>query len=488
MSIPVCAVRPFLRALAGLLVTGGLSGLSLPVSAAQTAPVATRTCHLPGHEMPLRCFTLDVPRDYAQATKGKLSLHVAVAPAFREGSKPDPLFVLAGGPGQSGSSLAWTLESAFLRARATRDIVLIDQRGTGKSGKLSCPDLERSEEMDPERGEQLLASCLRSIKVDLNDYSTDAAVDDLERVRLALNVAKINLWGGSYGSRLAQAYARKYPQNVRAMVIDGVVSPAQNVALMGSETGRAMKLLRQQCDQDAQCRAAFPQFGAQLDALVARAVRGNETIQFVHPVTGKKLQMPFRLDGFGEQVRAMLYMPATAVRLPWLVMQAHEGNWQPFAAMAFSGAGAEDGMAVGLQLAVLCSEDLPYMTAAQIQHDQGLSFLGDSWSRRMQRFCGMISVKPHARAQDSVIQTPTLLLSGLRDPVTPPERALEALRTLPRGQHLQAAAIGHIVTPHGCGPKLLRQFLDAPEQKLDGHCLQDLTAPSFVVSAAGAQP
>lgn len=487
MSIPVCAVRPFLRALAGLLVTGALSGLSLPVSAAQAAPVATRSCHLPGHEMPLRCFTLDVPKDYAQSTKGKLNLHVAVAPAFREGSKPDPLFVLAGGPGQSGSSLAWTLESAFLRARATRDIVLIDQRGTGKSGKLSCPDLERSEEMDPDRSEQLLATCLRSLKVDLNDYSTDAAVDDLEQVRLALNVAKINLWGGSYGSRLAQAYARKYPQNVRSMVIDGVVSPAQNVALMGSETGRAMKLLRQQCDQDPQCRTAFPQFGAQLDALVARAVRGNETIQFIHPVTGKKLQVPFRLEGFGEQVRSMLYLPATAVRVPWLVMQAHEGNWQPFAAVAFSGS-VGDGMAIGLQLAVLCSEDMPYMTAAQIQIDQGLSFLGDSWSKRLQRFCGMISVKPHARAQDSVIQTPTLLLSGLRDPVTPPERALEALRTLPHGQHLQAAAIGHIVTPHGCGPKLLRQFLDAPEQKLDGHCLQDLAPPSFVVSAAGAQP
>lgn len=470
----------------GLGALGALMALlASPLALAAQAGVR---CHLPNHDMPLRCLTLDVPKDYAQPGKGSLKLHVALAQAFREGAKPDPVFVLAGGPGQSGSSLAWTLDNGFQRARATRDIVLIDQRGTGKSGILTCPELARSEEPDPDKQEQMLATCLRGMKVDFNDYSTEVAARDLEQVRLALGADKINLWGGSYGTRLAQAYARLYPQRVRSMVIDGVVAPEQNVALMGGETGRAMKLLRQQCEQDAQCRATFPQFGAQLDALVARAARGNETIQFVHPLTGKAQQIPFRLDGFGEQVRSLLYLPSSAVRLPWLVMQAAAGNWQPFAALAAASGQPDDGMAVGLQLAVLCSEDLPWMTPAQLQAEPGLSFLGDSWSRRLQRFCAMIEVKPHPRPANTLIQAPTLLLSGLRDPVTPPGRAEEALRYLPHGQHLQAAQLGHIVTPHGCGPKLLRRFLDAPEQKLDGKCLDEVAAPSFVLSNAGAQP
>ena len=476
-------------------VLAALAALAPLVSAAAPAApanpdrlAAASNCHLPGHDMPLRCFVIDVPKDYAQPGKGTLKLHVAVAPAFREGARPDPLFVLAGGPGQAGSIMAILLDSTFNHARATRDIVLIDQRGTGKSGKLGCPELDRTDVIDPDQQDQMLAACLRGMQVDFNDYSTEAAARDLEQVRLALNARQVNVWGASYGTRLAQAYARLYPQSVRSMVIDGVASPQQNIGLMSRNTGRAMALLRQQCEQDAQCRTTFPQFAAQLDALIARSAKGNEIIHFINPLNGKAQQLPFRLDGFGEMVRSMLYAPHQAVRLPWLVMQAHDGNWQPFMAQAFSGGEMGQSMAIGLELAVLCSEDVPYMSPDQIQAERGLSFIGDSWSKRLQRYCAVIHVKPHPRQDNRVIQTPTLLLSGVRDPVTPPESAEEAMRTLPNSQHLQAPQLGHNVSMFGCAPKLLRQFLDAPEQKLDGKCLAELPASPFVMSAAGAQP
>ncbi len=455
---------------------------------AASAATPGKVCHLPGHEMPLRCLTVEVPRDYAQAAKGVIKLHVAVAVAFRENAKPDPLFVLAGGPGQAGSGLAALLENGFHKVRATRDIVLIDQRGTGKSGKLACAEMDKIEIDDPDLAEQEVVRCLRSLKVDFAEYSTEAAARDLDRVRQALQLEKINIWGGSYGTRLGQAYARLFPSHLRSMILDGVVSPTQNVALFSDDAGRAMGILRSQCQQDAQCNAAFPQFAAQLDALVARAARGNEMIRFVHPATGRPMQLPLRRELFAEQVRGLLYRPQSAVRLPWLLMQASQDNWQPFVAMAMAGGGGEDGLALGLTLAVLCAEDVAHLTPAEIAAEQGFSFLGDSWTKKLLRLCEVIHVPARPRPAMTSIQTPTLLLSGQRDPVTPPARAELALRYLPNGQHRVAQQVGHIVTPYGCGPRLLREFLDAPDKKLPAKCLSEITSSPFVMSAAGAQP
>ncbi len=447
-----------------------------------------QVCHLPGYEQQLRCLTIDVPRNYAQPAKGKLALHVTVAPAFRENAKDDPLIILAGGPGQSGSSVVGLLDSAFQRVRATRDIVLIDQRGTGKSGKLSCLALEKKEIDDPVLAERELTACLGSFKVDLSDYSTDNAARDIEQVRLALKSKTINLWGGSYGTRLAQAYARLFPTTLRSMILDGVVSPEQNVGLFSGDAGRALALLRQQCEQDAACRSAFPNFSAKLDELALRAARGDEVIRFVHPVKGHPMSTPLRLQEFAEQIRGLLYAPQTAVRVPWLVMQAAEGNWQPLVANGYGGGRPEDGMAIGLTLAVLCAEDVAWLSEAEIEAEQARSFVRDSWSRKMQRWCQVINIPKRARPTQTPIATPTLLLSGRLDPVTPPERAEAAKRHLSRAQHLVVMQGGHIVSRLGCGPKLMRRFLDEPEQKLDAACLSEIVASPMVMSAAGAQP
>jgi pimeloyl-ACP methyl ester carboxylesterase len=472
----------------GSLLFSGLCMLAaLPGAQAEAVGPIGKVCHLPGHDDILRCLTVDVPRDYAHPAKGSIKLHVAIAGAVRAGVKNDPLFVLAGGPGQSGSSIAWTLDTGFRRARATRDIVLIDQRGTGKSGKLTCPELESSETLDPVQQEKETAACLASLKVDFNDYSTEAAARDIERVRLALHHQQINLWGGSYGTRLAQEYARLFPASVRSMVIDGVVSPLQNVADLSPDIERALGLLRRRCADDPQCKAAFPHFDAQLDALLARAASGNEMLRFAHPVTGEPLVLPLSVNGFGGQLHGSLYQPAIAVRLPWLVMQAAAGNWQPFMANSFSGYNpSDDGISVGLHLAVLCGEDLPYLTPAQMKLDPTIT--GSGATQRLLRLCPPLHIAPRRRAGTSIIAAPTLLLSGRLDPVTPPGRAEETLKYLSHGQHVIAQHAGHGVTSAGCGGKLLRQFLDAPDQKIDAKCLSELPAAPFVLSGAGAAP
>lgn len=467
----------------------GLCVAGLTTSAALAANLPGKVCHLPGQDTPLRCVRVSVPLDYSNPSAGQIQLHVTIAPAFRENAKPDPVFILAGGPGQSGSSIIGLLDSGLQRVRATRDIVFIDQRGTGKSGKLSCDSLQKSDTLDPDVGEQEVITCLQSLRSQLPLYGTAAAVQDMDKVRQQLGFSKINLWGGSYGTRLAQAYAHQFPAQLRSMVIDGVTSPQQNIGLMGAETGRAFQLLREKCQQDKACHSKFPQFAEHLQTILERAQSGKQIIHFKHPVTGKDGQMPLRFEGLAEVIRSMLYHPSTASRLPWLIEQAYQDNWQPLLAISITNQSwSQDGMALGLTMAVLCAEDVGYITSAQAQAEVGRSFLADSWTKKMQRWCSALNLPQQPRPATGPLQVPTLVLSGQYDPVTPPARAQQAMQFLAHGQHLIAPQVGHIVTPHGCTSRLLRQFFDEPNKKVDGACLAEMGKAPFVMSASGAEP
>ena len=223
--------RPILPALFALLYSA--SALATPPAASASASAVTaakpaaRSCHLPGAEETLRCLSIPVPLDYAAPAAAGLKLHVTVAPAFREPARPDPLFVLAGGPGQAGSDVLPLLSAAFKRVRATRDIVFIDQRGTGLSGKLDCETPPNEEMLSDAEIEAGLRRCIGTKPAPFAAYTTAAAARDIEQVRRALGYGKINVWGGSYGTRLGQAYARAFPDSVRSLVLDGVAAPDQ---------------------------------------------------------------------------------------------------------------------------------------------------------------------------------------------------------------------------------------------------------------------
>ena len=238
-------ILPALLALPLLLAAG---------SASAAAPAMTdRSCHLPGVVEALRCVSVTVPLDHAQPQGPTLALHVTVAPAFRQGSRSDPLFVLAGGPGQAGSDVLVLLKAAFDRVRATRDIVFIDQRGTGRSGKLGCVSKPEHETMGDAELMAELRACIAANTSPLSAYTTLAAARDLESVRLALGYGQVNLWGGSYGTRLAQTYARAYPSSVRALVLDGVAAPAQVIPAGGRDSQTALDGVFAACAKDAAC-------------------------------------------------------------------------------------------------------------------------------------------------------------------------------------------------------------------------------------------
>ena len=478
--------RSILPALLALLFAG-----SAPAAGAPEAPgsskIAARTCHLPGAEESLRCLTIPVPLDYARSATKDLKIHVTVAPAFREGARGDPLFVLAGGPGQAGSEVIMLLSTAFKRVRATRDIVFIDQRGTGLSGKLDCESRPEHETMSDAELETEVRKCITNSRAPFAAYTTANAARDLDEVRRALGYRKVNVWGGSYGTRLAQAYARAFPGSVRALVLDGVAAPDQVIPAGGRDGQAALDKLFAQCASDAGCNKAYPNLRAEFDSLAARAEAGIK-LSITDPRTAQPTTVTMTGPRFTGTVHSILYSPADARRLPFLVHSAWRGRWEPFVARQnlsgdFAG---EGGAAFLLHLAVVCAEDVPRMTPGLMKDEDAL--ITRAWAGRMPAMCKTMNVPAVPYAAPTMIEAPALLLSGALDPVTPPRRAESAARHMRKARHLVVTNAGHGVSQLGCAPRLLREFLDKPGAALDATCLAEIPPPTFQLGSAGPQP
>lgn len=466
-----------------------LAALWLATSAASAAPTAaTRSCHLPGAVDALRCVSIDVPLDHAKPAGEQLKLHVAVATAHRAGTRDDPLFVLAGGPGEAGSDVVGVLSTAFSRVRATRDIVFIDQRGTGRSGKLDCKSKPEHERMTETQLEAELLACIAAAKTPWGAYTTEAAARDIELVRRALGYRTVNVFGGSYGTRLGQAYARLYPASVRSLVLDGVAAPDQVIPAASRDGQAALDKLFAQCAADAGCNKAFPNLRAEFDGLVAKLEAAPMKLSMPDPRTAQPIELTMTSSRFLGTVQNILYSPADARRLPFLVHNAAQGRWQPFVARQNLAGdyGMQGSIAMLLHFAVVCAEDVPRMTPEVLAADTGK--LAKMLADQMPRICKAMNVPPVAYKAPTPIEAPALLLSGALDPVTPPHRAETAAKSMPRAQHLVAANVGHGVSQLGCAPRLLRTFLDKPQDKLDASCLKEIPPPTFQLGSAGPQP
>ncbi|WP_027865816.1 alpha/beta fold hydrolase [Massilia alkalitolerans] len=482
------SLLPALLPVAALwLAASSVASASTPPAKAAPA-AAARNCHLPGVTDILQCVTLDVPLDHANPAGNKLKLHVTVAPAHRKGVRNDPLFVLAGGPGQAGSDVVQILKTALSRVQATRDIVFIDQRGTGLSGKLDCKSKPEHERMTEDQLEAEVRACIAATRAPFKAYTTEAAARDTELVRRALGYGAVNVFGGSYGTRLGQAYARLYPSSVRSLVLDGVAAPDQVIPAGARDGQAALDKVFEHCARDAGCNKAFPNLRAQFDGLLARLEAAPIKLSLPDPRTAKPIEMSMTATRFLGTVHNILYSPADARRLPFLIQSAAQGRWQPFVARQnlASDFGGDSQMAMLLHLAVVCAEDVPRMTPELLASDAGK--LTKMLADMMPALCKSIDVPAVPYKEPTRIDAPALLLSGALDPVTPPHRAVTAAKYMSRAQHVVVDSLGHGVSQLGCAPRLLRTFLDKPQDKLDASCLKQIPLPTFQLGSAGPQP
>lgn len=456
-----------------------------PVNALQTG----HACHLPGYDQTLRCTDVNVPLDYHHPEGAKLAIHVTLAPALREGAKPDPVFVLAGGPGQAGSDILAIVDTAMRKLRATRDIIFIDQRGTGLSGKLDCDDTREIDDVDENGQLQLVTKCMATLNKPFAMYNTENSARDLETIRTTLGYGQINLWGGSYGTRLGQAYARLFPASTRALILDGVAAPDQIIFVWGQDAQASLDATFKQCARDPGCKAAYPNLVQQFNGLLVHVNSGDIHLDFYHPRTAARIQMQLRPERFLQAVRTVLYSPDAANRLPFLIDSADKGNWNPFVAQMYSVSDFSlEGPAIGLMLSVTCAEDIPRITPAIVADEERNSFLAGREIKFLSRVCQALNIPAIPYQEAGTINAPVLLLSGALDPVTPPRRAEAAAKRMTHAQHFVVENGGHIVSQSGCVPRLLREFLDKPDAPLVATCLKDIPRNGFQLGAAGPHP
>jgi pimeloyl-ACP methyl ester carboxylesterase len=460
------AIRLASIVLAGLAsVLAGCGGDARPRST-----IALAECRLPKLPLAAQCGTLEVPENRDRPDGRRISLAIAVLPANTLHPRADPLFILAGGPGQAASFLG-PFAAALTGVRKDRDIVLVDQRGTGRSSPLVCaalkPErgLQAALEFDPAPKAAACAGELAARGVDAAQYTTAAWVADLDAVRAALGYAKVNLWGGSYGTRVAQEYLRRHGDRVRSVVLDGVATPAMKTTLdVWPSREIALNAVFDACAQSPACAAAHPDLASTLDAIRARLGPQGRDVAIADPRTGEELTLHLTFEHVIGALQPFTYAPELAALLPEVIGRAAAGDFGPlYAGAMLVTADFDEQSNTALHYSVTCAEDIPRVAPA----DAARALAGLRTKALAERALAVCAQWPKgttpADASTPVrSDVPALILSGGLDPVTPPGNGAEVAKTLPASRHIVARGYGHIVSPHSCGPRLIAAFLDDP--------------------------
>jgi pimeloyl-ACP methyl ester carboxylesterase len=447
-----------------------------------------------------QCGTLSVAENPALPQGRRIALHIAWVPADDNGqTQPDPVFMLAGGPGQAATSSYPQVAPAFRGILKKRNVILVDQRGTGDSNPLQCTDTsgrkttsDNESSDNPEDARRFAVRCRDELskKADLRFYTTTDAIRDLDDVRKAIGAVRINLVGISYGTRVAQQYAMRYPRSTRALVLDSV---APNTLFVGNEFARnleqALDLQFGQCGRIPACATALGDPRSRLDALMATLKSNPPLVHYRDASTGLPREDTLHPSDVAGLMRMYAYTPLASSLLPLQLKEASEGRYDGLMALAKMLDSTMQGqMAFGMQLSVICSEDARGLTSNA--GDAG-TLLGNQFAEFLLAQCevwpkGMMPADFHSPLRSAL---PVLVMSGEYDPVTPPRYGAEVVSTLSNGRHLIVRGHGHNVIGAGCMPKLFAQFIDSTDAKaLDAKCLNTIPYTPPFTSFNGWEP
>ncbi len=481
-----------LRAIAAVTALAW-AGVAMPTHAAPAQP-----CRVDGLAHEVLCGSVARALDPARPDGPQIEVHYVVVPALARRKLPDPVFLLAGGPGQSAISLAPQVMGVFARLNNRRDIVFVDQRGTGRSAPLDCDEpreVALAESADPQAQLRRLAACReRLLKLpyvrsaaDLGFFTTTLAMQDLDAVRQAIGAERINLVGASYGTRAGLEYQRQFPVAVRRSVLDGVAPPDMVLpASAATDAQAALDALFTACAAEAACAREWPLLRQAWDALLASLPRA---VSVPDPLTGKTESFTLTRELLLGAVRAPLYVPTLAAALPAAIHAASQGRFEALAALA--GALSRRGgprLYTGMHFAVICVEDAPRMDSARAAATRDF---GDGLAPLYAQACTAWprGAVPEAFYKIGPAATPVLLLSGGIDPATPPRHAARVVQALgAKARHVVVPNAGHGLLGSGCVPDLLYRFIDAADDTqalaLDTACITAIPRPGAFVPPA----
>lgn len=436
------------------------------------------------------CGTYQVWEDREAKAGRKIGLKIILLPALTANPLPDPVFQLPGGPGAAFSQGEWPFGELPLRQE--RDLVFIDPRGTGEPDRLGCP--LAGEDLQSQLGEMFPLDAVRrcrdelSKKYDLTRYTMAATVDDIDEIRAWLGYDKVNLVGGSYGTRIAQFYMLRHPESVRTVTLWGVAPMDEPVAFSHAAGGqRSLDLLFGLCEKEAACHAKFPKVRADFKTVMDRLSQGPVEVEVDHPETGKATRVRLSREVVADGIRVLLYSVKTGVALPALLQRAAAGDWKPLGeSVIAANAGLDELLAHGLFFSVTCAQDIPFIDPVQVSAHTAGSFLGDYRIRQQTAACALW---PRARIDPAERQairseTPVLLINGDLDPVTPPEFGRRASQFLTNSLHLVDPYASHDDSTDHCTEKVADEFVRRGTlQGLDTACLGKVKPVPFLLDA-----
>lgn len=485
---------------------GGVLLQALMSMRASAAPALT-ACRVEGMPTELQCGVVQRPLDPARPDGVKIDVHYLVVPALARNKQADPVLMLAGGPGQSAIAVAPAVLPRLSRLNNRRDLVFIDQRGTGKSAPLQCDDdrkLPLAQAMDYQRQMARIQACkVQLMKLpygDLRVFTTTIAMQDFDAVREALGAPQWNLVGGSYGTRAALEYLRQFPQHVRRTVLDGVAPPDMVLpAGMSADSQAALDAAFAACDAEPQCKKIYPALRTEWDSLLKSMPR---TVQVAHPLTGLPEQLTLTREIVLRSVRGPLYAPVSASALPPAIHAAAQGRFEGLLGLSGSqGTSKASRLAIGMHFSVVCAEDVPRLNMVS-----GTKNGRDFGGMDIAQYTQVCADWPRGDVPADFYKTtaspsPVLMLSGGIDPVTPPRHAERLTPLLGKQvQHVVVPNSGHGVMGLACVRDIIFKFIDTPEDAAalpqDAACAIRVPRPGVFVpmqgpnaeAQAGAQP
>ncbi len=484
----------FGKVLYGLMAIGALVIFNTAPAYAQAALNFERcTVTLQAFEVDAECATFKRHENPSDTTSRLIGLSVVKLASYSPEPEADAFTMIQGGPGGSSIDLAVSHGVVFNEIRKKRDILVIDQRGTGRSNLLACdmPD-EPVGTFDPVLARKLTKECVDKLSKnnDLRYFTTSIAVDDLEALREAAGYTQLNLYGVSYGTRVAQHYLRKYPQSTRSVVLDGVVPIGLNLA--GGEIARrwedSFTQLNARCQANSDCKAKHGDLREKYQALKQRFTDQHISISVRHPLTAESVDYTFTEDSLFVALRLMLYSTEHSALVPLLLSETDKGNYA-FAATQIIQIEEtlSNEFAIGMQNSVMCTEDAPFVSEREMAKADG-TLVGRMMAEAMSVTC---DAWPKGHLDDDFHQAfksevPVLVLSGETDPITPAANGDVAAKMLGNAKHIVVPSHGHGVISRGCMPKLVSNFIkDTNLDQIDASCIEREHSMPFFSTLTG---
>jgi len=419
----------------------------------QTNPTLVLSdCSIQGFAGKAKCGTYEVYENRATQKGRKIALKIVLFPATSDKREPDPFVYFAGGPGSAATDDAAGLAQAFPRILAHHDMLFVDQRGTGGSHALDCK-LYDPADLQTYLGYFFPLDDVRKCRAelepnsDLKLYVTTIAADDMDDVRAALGYERLNLFGGSYGTRAALTYLKRHPQHVRTALLQGVAPMDQYMPVdFAQQTERALQGVLSECLADKTCSATFPKIKEESQAVLAQLIKGPVEVEIQKPKSDEHVKLKLSRDLAAEAIRYMLYSPVPASRVPLIIHVAAQGNFVPltYAALQYRQNLVSTG-SNGMYLSVTCAEDLPWIKPGEGERMAENTFLGDYRLRQQREACALWPRAEIERdyAQPVKSDVPVLILTGQWDPVTPPSNGDRVAKTLSNSLHIVVPSGGH---------------------------------------------